>query len=256
MSLSFEDRKKTILKQLEKQEKVQVHMLAKELEVSPETIRRDLDRLEKDGKLKKVYGGAIKVNMDIWEPPFSERTQINSNEKSAIGRLAASLVNEGETIMIDNGTTPLEVIRHIRDRKDVTIVTHSVTALLLAMEMFKGKVFFTGGELNPQLQTVTGSLSEQALQQFNVHKAFISIGGISMEEGITDYTLNEASISRKMMERSIETFILADHSKFGKRTFAKISSLQDVSAIITDQGCSTDWIQQLEENGIDILIAN
>lgn len=255
MSLTYEERKKTILEQLMKEEKVQVFLLSEQLSVSPETIRRDLDRLDKEGMLKKVYGGAVKARTESWEPPFIQRTQINHTEKESIGKLAASLVKEGETIMIDNGTTTIEVIRYLRDRSDVTIVTHSVPALLLAMEMFKGRIVFAGGEIDVHLQSAGGALTERVLQQFKVHKAFISVGGISLVDGITDYDLKEVSISRKMMERAEEVIVLADHSKLGISTFAQIASLQEVSMIITDQHCSTEWVEHLKEKNVEILIA-
>ncbi|CAM4104768.1 DeoR/GlpR family DNA-binding transcription regulator [Paenibacillus alkaliterrae] len=255
MSLTFEERKKTILERLAREERVQVVALSTDLNVSPETIRRDLDRLEKEGRLKKVYGGAVSAGMDSSEPPFLHRTQMNPAEKSSIGQLAASLVKDGETIMIDNGTTTVEVIRYLRDRSDITIVTHSVPALLLAMEVFKGRIIFAGGEVNSIQQSTTGTLAESMLQQFKVHKVFISVGGISLVEGITDYDLNEAGMSRKMMERAEEAIVLADHSKFGKTTFARISSLQDVSMIISDRGCPAEWVEHLKEREIELLIA-
>ncbi|KIL39785.1 DeoR faimly transcriptional regulator [Gordoniibacillus kamchatkensis] len=255
MSLTFEERKKTILEQLLRDEKVQVFGLAERLAVSPETIRRDLDRLEKEGMLKKVYGGAVKTGTHIWEPPFSQRTQINKAEKEAIGKLAASLVKENETVMIDNGTTTMEVIRHLQGRSDVTIVTHSVPVMLLALETFKGDNHFAGGEINAALQSAGGALAEQTLQQFKVHKAFISVGGVSLVDGITDYDLHEASISRKMIERAEEAIVLADHSKFGVSTFCRISSLQDVSMIVTDRGCPEELVRQFREKSIELLIA-
>ncbi|NEN82318.1 DeoR/GlpR family DNA-binding transcription regulator [Paenibacillus elgii] len=255
MSLTFEERKKTIMGQLLQDEKVQVHALAEQLNVSPETIRRDLDRLEKEGLLKKVYGGAVKARMDSWEPPFIQREQMNNGAKTSIGKLAASLVKEGETIMIDNGTTTMEIVRHLQNRPDVTVVTHSVPVLLLAMELFKGRIIFAGGAVNVNQQSVGGTLTEAMLQQFKVHKAFISVGGISLVEGITDYDLNEASVSRKMIERAEESIVLADHSKFGKTTFANIAALQDISMIITDRECPADWIHQLREKGIEIFMA-
>ena len=255
MSLSFEERKNTILHKLANDGKVYVQQLTETLHVSTETIRRDLDRLEKEGKLKKVYGGAVKTRMDVWEPPFMQRSQIHAGEKRDIARFAASLVQYGETIMIDNGTTTIELVRCLQERSDITIITHSVPVLLLAMEIFKGKVIFVGGQLNATQQCVEGPLADMMLQQIKVHKAFISAGGISLHDGITDYDLNEASISRIMIDRSEEAIVLADHSKFGKITFAQICSLKEVSMIITDQGCPTEWIQSLMELEVEMRIA-
>lgn len=110
MSLTYEDRRMTILNHLELEGKVQVHHLSELLTVSTETVRRDLDRLEKEGKLRKVYGGAVKMRMELVEPPFLNRVEMMKPEKAAIGMLAASLVQDGETIMLDNGTTTIEIV--------------------------------------------------------------------------------------------------------------------------------------------------
>ncbi|MDQ1913751.1 DeoR/GlpR family DNA-binding transcription regulator [Paenibacillus sp. GD4] len=251
MSLTYEDRRSTILQRLNTEGKVQVHHLSQLLNVSTETVRRDLDRLEKEGKLRKVYGGAVKIRMELVEPPFLKRTQMRKEEKAAIGKLAASLVEDNETIMLDNGTTTIEILPHLKDRHNLTVITHSVPILNLAMEVFKGNLIFVGGEINLQYHAATGSLTEHLLDRFKVTKAFISVGGISMADGITDYHLAEAVISRKMMERAEQAIVVADHSKFGKSTFAKISKLEDVSMLITDPGCPEEWLETFSALGIE-----
>lgn len=255
MSVTFEDRRQKILNQLELEGKVQVHLLSEQLDVSAETIRRDLDRLEKEGKLRKVYGGAVKTRSEQIEPSFLSRSQMRTDEKAAIGKLAASLVKDGETILLDNGTTTIEVMRYLKDRPNVTVITHSVPILNLAMEIFQGKIIFIGGDMNRTKQASTGPLTEMLLDQFKVNKAFISAGGISLTDGITDYDLEEAFISRKMLERAEEGIVLADHSKIGVTTFAKLAKLEDISMIITDKGCSKEWIENLSEFSIEVLIS-
>ncbi|NEW05059.1 DeoR/GlpR transcriptional regulator [Paenibacillus sp. SYP-B3998] len=256
MSLTYEDRRKTILDHLELEGKVQVHLLSEQLNVSTETVRRDLDRLEKEGRLRKVYGGAVKMRAELVEPPFLKRAQMMKEEKAAIGKLAASLVKDGETIMLDNGTTTIEILRHLKDRSNLTIITHSVPILVLAMEMFKGKIIFAGGEVNVEYQAATGSITDQLLDQFKVNKAFISVGGISLVDGITDYHLNEAIISRKMMQRAEEAILVSDHTKFGMTTFARVSKIEEISMMITDSGCSKEWIDTVEALGIEVLISD
>ncbi|WP_223067517.1 DeoR/GlpR family DNA-binding transcription regulator [Paenibacillus caui] len=256
MSLSFEERKKKILEMLAIDEKVQVLQLADVLGVSTETIRRDLDRLDKGGKLKKVYGGAVKAGVNSWEPPFEQKTAINTEEKRAIGKLAASLVEDGDSIMLGNGTTPLEMIRHLGDKKRVTIITHSAPVVLLAMEVFHGKIVMIGGEVNISQKSANGPLAEWMLDKLTVNKAFISAGGISFEEGVTDFDLNEASISRKMMQRAEDVIVLADHTKLGKATFAHICPLKEISVLVTDKRCPSKWQQALAEEQVQLLIAD
>lgn len=255
MSLTYEERRQTILAQLEMDGKVQVHALAELFNVSTETIRRDLDRLEKEEKLRKVYGGAVRMRSEIIEPVFLKRSQMHQSEKQAIGKLAASLVKDGETVMLDNGTTTLEIMRQLKDRADVTVITNSVVILTCALEEFQGKVIFAGGEVNLSYQAATGPIAHNMLDQFKVNKAFISAGGVSLADGITEYNLDEALISRKMMQRAEESILLVDHSKFGVTTFAQIAPIEQISMIITDSGCSQEWIDALHRLDVEILIS-
>lgn len=254
MSLFFEERKKVILKTLDRDEKVQVRGLADLLKVSGETIRRDLDRIEKEGMLKKVYGGAVKAKSSL-ELPFDEKTGINVLEKRAICKMAASLVEDGDSILIAHGTTPVEIVRYLGDKNDVTIITPSIPVLILSMEVFKGKVIFVGGEYEANQKFTSGPLSDNVLQQLKVNKAFVAAGGLSINDGLSDYDLKGASSSRKMMQRVDEAIILADHTKFGKTTFAHICPLTDISMIITNKNCSKEWGEVLSENEIELLIA-
>lgn len=256
MSLSFEKRKKKILEFLSKDGKVEVPLLAETFNVSTETVRRDLERLNNDGKLKRVYGGAVKVRSDSLELPFDEKTLVHAKEKAAIGKYAASLINNGDTVMLGNGTTTIEIIRNLKDRRNVTLVTHSTPTLLLAMEMFPGPIIFIGGEVNRHQKTMSGPLAEMMLNLLRVNKAFLSTGGISLADGVTDYELSEANISRKMMDRADEVIFLADSSKFGKMTFANICSLDDVYTVITDSRCSEEWKGYMADRDITLLIAD
>ncbi|MFD0717221.1 DeoR/GlpR family DNA-binding transcription regulator [Paenibacillus sp. GCM10027626] len=253
MSLSYEERKKKILDQLIRDEKVRVHGMAEELGVSAETIRRDLDRLDKEGKLKKVYGGAVRH--DLREHAFEYKSLLNVEEKQEIGRVAASLIEDGDRIFIGSGTTPLGIIGYLKDKRDVTIITHSTPVMRLAMEQFQGRIISIGGELNVTQQSARGPLAEWALQQLKANKAFIAPGGVSMTDGITDYDLNEANISRKMMERADDVIVLADHTKLGKTTFAHICALKEVNVLVTDSGCPEEWGRSLAGSATTLMIA-
>ncbi|MDR0270806.1 DeoR/GlpR family DNA-binding transcription regulator [Paenibacillus sp.] len=255
MSLTYEERRRTILARLSTEGKVQVHDLAGLFNVSTETIRRDLDRLEKEGRLRKVYGGAVQTRSERIEPTFIKRSQMHQHEKQAIGKTAASLVKEGETVLLDNGTTTIEIMRELMERSDVTVITNSLPILLCALEGFKGKIIFAGGEVNMGCQASTGAIAHQLLDQFKVNKAFISAGGISLADGITEYNLEEALLSRKMMQRAEESILVADHSKFGVTTFTQIAPIEQISMIVTDPGCSQEWIEALNKLDVEVLIS-
>lgn len=255
MSLSSEERKKTILERLDTDEKVEVLSLAELLSVSAETVRRDLERLEKEGRLKKVYGGAVKAKFDAWELPFDQKTFINSKEKTAIGKMAASLVEDGDIIMIGNGTTPLEIVRFLSGKRNITIITHSAPVMLLAMEVTQARIIFIGGEVHTSQKSTNGPLAEWMLKKLKANKVFISAGGVSSTDGISDYDLDEANISGKMIERADETIVLADHTKFDKTTFANICPLEGISKLISDWNCPKEWSSVLDEIGVELLIA-
>ncbi|WP_240374267.1 DeoR/GlpR family DNA-binding transcription regulator [Bacillus piscicola] len=255
MSISFVERKKTIMELLDREEKVKVPELAELLHVSGETIRRDLDRLEKEGMLRKVYGGAVKEKFHSTELPFEQKTTINEREKRAICQTAAELVEDGDIIMIGHGTTTMEMVYFLADKQDVTLITPSIPILTTAMDVFPGRVIFIGGEMEKAQKLTVGPLAERTLEQLKANKAFIAAGGLSKASGITDYDLNGASISRKMMERSDEVILLADHTKFGKSTFAYINPLTEAAMIVTNQPCSETWEKLLTEHEVGLVIA-
>ncbi|TQR08730.1 DeoR/GlpR family DNA-binding transcription regulator [Psychrobacillus soli] len=255
MSLSYEERKKTILELLEENGKVVVRKVEKLLNVSGETVRRDLERLEKEGFLKKVYGGAVK-NRVTFELPFDQKTMLNAKEKSAICKKAAELVEDSDVIFIGHGTTVLELVRFLNNKKNVTIITPSLPVLLLANEHFEGKIIFLGGEFERDQKFTSGPLEEMALRHLKANKAFFSAGGISIEDGISDYDLSGARSSRTMMERSNEVIVLADSAKFNLTTLANIGKLSEVSIIITDKNCSDQMKMKLLEQNVELIVSD
>lgn len=260
MSLLAEERKKTILDECNQFGKVKVVNLARRFQVSEETIRRDLDLLERQGKLKRVYGGAVRKSYDDGEPPYQMRQGLHSMAKQAIGQAAAQLLKDGDTVVIDTGTTMLELAKAIQRRKRLTIITNSlpVAAVLtesLNQQRFSGSVIMLGGEVNAQQQAISGSYSARMLEPFAVDKAFISIGGISLLGGISDYDLNESLLSRVMIKIAKEVIVLSDHSKIGVRAFCQIASLDAVDMVICDQPYPTSWRGELEAKGTHWIVA-
>ncbi|MED4584419.1 DeoR/GlpR family DNA-binding transcription regulator [Brevibacillus choshinensis] len=255
MSILAEERKKVIIEELNLYGKVKVLSLAERLEVSSETIRRDLDALEQIGRLKRVYGGAVKQNYAEGEPPYYQRQDINLAAKRAIGQRAAELLSDGDTVVIDTGTTMLEFARAIQGRKRLTVLTNSLpVASLLAeslnQQLFTGKVVLLGGEINTEQQSISGPLCEKMLETFHVDKAFISVGGISLSTGISDYDINESMMSIVMARVSKAVFVLADQSKIGVQAFCKITSLDAVDVIISDHEKPASWENELESKGV------
>lgn len=254
MSISFEERKKFIFDLLNRHERVRIMELVDALGVSGETIRRDLDRMDKENLLNKVHGGAVRAKGHSLEPPFEQKSEVNADGKRVICKAAAEMVEAGDIIMIGHGTTPSHLVSFLEKKKDVTIVTPSIPILMMCLEGFEGRVIFTGGELRKDQRLTAGPIAENMIGELKANRAFIAPGGISFKSGITDYDIYGANLSRKMMERADEVVILADYTKFSKTTFAHISSFSEATTLITDRRLSADWRKLLASLGIKVVI--
>jgi len=246
MSISSEERKRVIVEQLKLEGQVKVPELAWRLTVSEETVRRDLVLLEREGLAKRVYGGAVLVKSSSYEPPYLQRQKQQAEAKERIGKTAAALIDSGDTIAIDVGTTTLELAKAIAGRERLTILTNSLAAAYHLMESlnserFTGKIIVIGGELNPEQQSISGVLSESVISKFRVDKAFISVGGISVNRGISDYDLGETTMSRRMVEAASQTIVLADDSKLDKEAFMEIVPLQKVHVVVSNAAPPREW---------------
>lgn len=243
-----------IVEQLKVDGQVKVPELSVQFHVSEETIRRDLIMLEREGEARRVYGGAVQVkpSSSNYEPPYLMRQQLHASAKERIGRTAAELIDSGDTIAIDVGTTALQLARVIEGRERLTVLTNSIAVAYYLMESlnsgrFTGKIIVIGGELNPEQKSLSGVAGERMLSQFRVDKAFISIGGISMNRGISDYDLNEAGMSRRLVEAADQTIVLTDDSKLGKEAFAEIVPLKQVHTIVCNVPPPKEWQPMLKQ---------
>ncbi|WP_165444989.1 DeoR/GlpR family DNA-binding transcription regulator [Gracilibacillus phocaeensis] len=248
-----EERWTYIIEALQKHNKVKVSELADTFQVTMETVRRDLDQLAVTGDVKRVYGGAVNIGYPQGEPPLHQRSNLMTEEKQAIGRSAVSLIENGSTIAIDTGTTALELTHALKEKVGITIVTHSlavaaVIADKLAKEECKGELIMLGGQLNPEQQSMTGMMTMDQLKTFNFDQAFISVGGMSMQNGLSDYDLNETVISKEMIKRSKEAIVLADHSKIGVDAACNMSSFDQVDVIICSEAKPKGWKRKDFEN--------
>ncbi|BBH19502.1 DeoR family transcriptional regulator [Paenibacillus baekrokdamisoli] len=258
MSVLSIERKNFILDRLQAYGKVNAAELAKLIDVSMETIRRDLDMLEKEGLLRRVHGGAVKINYQLGEPPFFQRKNVSLESKKKVAQKAAQLVRDGDTIVIGGGTTILEMAHALRGVNKITILTNSVPTAHALMDslnqgLFHGNVILLGGELNAEQYSTSGTVCEKMLDLFCVNKAFISPGGISFA-GVMEYTLEESSISAKMIQVAKEKIILADHSKIGAEALCKFSQLDQINAIVCDHEAPQSWRSFLEH--IDWITAD
>lgn len=260
MSLIGEERKEYILNVLNVAGKVRTHDLVEKLQVSSETIRRYLEELEGEQRLKRVYGGAIKILHDREEPSHLKREVLHAAEKQRIGRCAATLVQDNDVIVIDDGTTTLQMIPYLAHKQNLTILTGSVPALSRLMDyhnkgLLCGELFFLGGKVQAKHMRVGGSLAERMIDSFFIDKAFLSIDGILLKQGLTSYDVEKALLVHKYIENSRTSIVLADRSKIGHHTFYKIADLKEIDMIISDVPAPKDWQYELEAKDINWMVA-
>ena len=253
------ERRNQILTMLHKQGMVKIPELVKAFGVSVITIRRDLDEMVRAGWVQKVYGGAILAPQAAPEPDaqrlFHARLANNHREKMMIGMAAAKLVKDGETIILDIGTTALEVAKNLGAYEDLTVLTNSIP-ILNQLANTKLNVYSLGGRLRGNELALHGSLAFKALNDFCVDKAFIGAGGITLKNGITDHNLDSAELCTAIASRSRQTILVTDSSKFGKDASVIIGPLNSVETIITDSGISPEYADGIRQAGIELIIVN
>lgn len=245
MNVLSTERHAYILNRLEKEKKILVASLAKDLKVTPETIRRDLDMLEKEKKLQRVYGGAVKYQQTKNEPHFLKKMSLQAEGKAAIGRKAAEFIKDGDTVMIDVGTTTIHLARSVADVVGVTIVTNSLAVAeelnqRLENKLFDGKVIVLGGTTNPEQRSIVGTLTCKMLEAFRFDKVFLSCGGVTLNE-VSDYDFEECLVSSAMVERGRQVFLLADSAKINQQSFYKICPLTTVDYVISNEDMPEEW---------------
>lgn len=260
MSLFGEERKQIILQLVNSNGKVRTNELVERLQVSSESIRRYLEELEAEKKLKRVYGGAIKLNVDRTEPSHFSREVMRAEEKRRIGRAAAELVHDSDTIVIDEGTTPLQMIGFLVNKKDLTILTSSITALNLLIEyqnngLLSAEVYFLGGRVNAKHYRVGGPFAEKMMKSFYVDKSFLSMDGVLLHKGLTCYDPERAELAKHFIENANESIVLADHSKVGISTLCKVADLKEIDMVISDAAAPEEWNEELQAKGVTWLVA-
>lgn len=253
--MTKEERHERILDLLLKHESIQVSNLSNLLEVSAVTIRKDLTELEKANKLYRSHGKAILIDPYINNRSVNEKAKLAAEEKMAIGRVAASMINRDDSIIIASGTSVHALARNIKPIHKLTVISASlqVSEILAGDEAID--IVQLGGSLRHSSNSVVGRYAEEILPNFCCSKLFLGVDGIDPEFGITTTDIREAELNRVMMHTAQKTIVLADSSKFRRRGFSKIANLEDVDVIITDKGITEAIATRIEELGIELIIA-
>jgi len=242
-------RQAEILKRLTDSGGARVAVLARDLRVTEETIRRDLDKLEQAGRLVRTHGGALLVPETSRDLSFETRQTANHEAKVAIARMAVRLVSPGDVIALDASSTVHELALALPDIP-LTVVTNSLPATVRLAARTHLRVIATGGTLDRPSGSWVGSLAEHALDRLNIQKVFLSSKGVDFERGLSEVDDAQARVKRRMLDLAAERYLLVDSSKFGVRSVVPLARLDEVHAVLTDAGITPDARARLAALGV------
>ena len=239
--LKIDTRRKQILELLERDGRVSVTRLSQELGATAVTIRSDLSALERDGYLERIQGGAIrKMRIQPQRPVGS-----NLPEKQAIAAVTARIIQNGDTLFLNSGTTTHQLAMALKEHRNLNVVTNSVAVAAELSAIATFHVILLGGELDPQYLYTSGGDAQEQLRKYQADYALLSLDVFSVENGITTSLAAEAIIDRMMVEQAKKTLIIADHTKIGHAGFSLICPLQQVDTVITDDRCDQAIIEPI-----------
>jgi DeoR/GlpR family transcriptional regulator of sugar metabolism len=247
-------RERRILDYLRRHGFATAESLAEMLDVAAITARRDLIKLEQQGLLKRVHGGAVPLGSELVSH-IAARLRQNAPAKRAVALLAAGLVERGETLFLDAGSTCCHLAECLPEDFDLTVVTHSLDNINVMKQKDGIRIFCPGGELDERLNAFLGPLTENQLSQFFVDKAFLGAAGIDVVRGCVDNTTAERNIKAGMNARARKAYILADAAKFGVAAFHQSVPLGDIKTIVTNKGVADQPARLLRKAGVHILLA-
>lgn len=248
-----EERLRGIMKILEKENRVLINDLSKIFNTTSVTIRKDLDQLEREGFLKRTHGGAILHKPLFHGLALIEKEKLHADEKKRIADEAVKLINEGDVIILDSGSTTTQLARNMKNLKGITVITNAVN---IALELATSdlEIILTGGSFQKDSSTLIGPLADDVLKKVSADKLFHGVDGVDYELGLTTPNIIEANTSRVMMQRAGENILLVDSSKFGRRSLGVICQIKEINKIITTKEMDKTEIQKLNDMGVEVVI--
>ena len=247
------ERRNRILEKLQKDKRVVVSELSRLYQVSEETIRRDLEKLENDGLVIKSYGGAVLNEHSIFDLPFNIRKNQMIVEKQRIASMIADMVRDGEAIMLDASSTAVYIAKGLKDKKNLTLITNSMEIVIELLDMSDWRVLSTGGVSREGSFALVGTQTNRMLQSYHADKAIISCKGLDMAAGLTDSDELLADNKRTMLENAKERILAIDSSKFGATAFMTVGRLKDITTIVTDEKPEMKWLKEFKKLGIECI---
>lgn len=247
------ERRREILARLGAEGKVIVSELARDFDVTEETIRRDLEKLDHEGLAAKTYGGAVARQSSLLDLPYNVREGVSVAEKERIAEHIADLIQDGERILLDPSSTALYVLKKLKSKKNLTIITNSVKILLELADKQDWTVLSTGGSLKKGALSLGGSSAEKMIASYHVDTAICSCKGIDPELGITDSNEQDCLIKQAMLASAERRILAVDAGKFDKKSFVRVCGLSDIDILVTDSAPDEKWQRFCVEQGIHLV---
>lgn len=250
------ERRNLILDTLQREKKVLVNELCSAYDVSDETIRRDLDKLAKEGLIVKVYGGAVLKENTGTEKTFASRKRINVSAKQKIAELVAGMIENGDNIMLDASSTSVEIAKKIKDKDGLTVITSSLEVGVELLGAEGCQVVSTGGIMLESSFSMVGAVTEKTIRSYYVDKTIFSCKSLDMQAGFTDGDERYASTKIAMLEQCKEGILAVDSSKFDQISFAKIGdflTFRNIRTLVTEKKPSDAWLLHLHEMGVKCM---
>lgn len=248
------ERHQRILQTARSRGRVEVAELARDLAVTPETVRRDLTALERRGVVRRVHGGAIPVERLGFEPAVADRETVSAAQKDRIAKAALDELPDGGSVILDAGTTTARLAQLLPEDREFTVVTHSIPVASTLMTRSNITLHLLGGVVRPRTFAAVGEWARQQVSEFFADVAFMGTNGVSVERGLTTPDVAEASIKRALVDAARRTVVLADHTKFGREDFARVAPLSAIDTIITDSGLDVEFAEDVENAGPRVVV--
>lgn len=245
-------RQTNIMQRLSQEGTCSVTDLARSLSVSDETIRRDVNAMARRGLVERVHGGIL-LPMPDGEPAFGKRMARNADAKRRIARRAAAEIRNGDSLMLDTGSTTAYVAQALAEHRDLLVVTNCTE--IANRLVGRNRVYLVGGELRADDRAVFGESATRFVEQFRVKYAILSIAALRADDGLMDFHLPEAEFSRAVIQRADRTLVVADHSKFGSQAPVRVCGFEDVDVLISDETPPEPLADCLAAQGVRILVA-
>ncbi|MDO5552160.1 MAG: DeoR/GlpR family DNA-binding transcription regulator [Planctomycetia bacterium] len=253
--LFAEERKQLIIEAVNEYEKTTVTDLCERFSVSPGTIRNDLRELEEGGFLKRTHGGAISIKKVTYEPNTYEKEVERVREKVAIARVAATIVQPGDSIALDTGTTTFELAKLIANVPDLTIVTNDLQIASYLEEHSEAVVLITGGRIRKNFHCTLGQSVLDMIQNINVDKLFLATNGMSIAKGLSSPNLDTANVKSALIKSASQVILVADSDKIEKNYFVRFAMLNELDMLITDSGADREFLDAVEKARVEVRVA-